>query len=101
MAINTQQRRMSAVGAGRPWMRGVFPVATPTAAWRQNVGLSYAGVTLAAAAVAADLRTISGRVIVAFTDGDSFRIRVVRTKGGSNLQTASNGSALQALIYRN
>jgi len=101
MAINTQQRRMSAAGAGRPWMRSVFPVASPTAAWRQNVGLAYAGITLAAAAVATDLRTIAGRVIVAFTSGDKFRLRAVRTQGGSDLQTATNGSAIQVVVYRN
>ena len=101
MAMNTQQRRMSATGVGRPFMRAVFPVATPTAAWRQNVGMAYAGITLAAAAVATDLRTIAGRIIVAFTDGDKFRIRAVRTAGGSNLQTAQNGSAIQAMVYRN
>ncbi len=101
MAINTQQRRMSAAGVARPWMRAVFPVASPTAAWRQNVGMAYAGLTIAAAAVATDLRTIAGRIIVAFTDGDKFRIRAVRTAGGSDLQTAANGSALQSIVYRN
>ena len=82
-------------------MRSVFPVASPTAAWRQNVGLAYAGITLAAAAVATDLRTIAGRVIVAFTSGDKFRLRAVRTQGGSDLQTADNGSAIQVVVYRN
>ena len=82
-------------------MRAVFPVATPTAAWRQNVGMAYAGITLAAAAVATDLRTIAGRIIVAFTDGDKFRIRAVRTAGSSNLLTGVNGSAIQAMVYRN
>ena len=82
-------------------MRAVFPVASPTAAWRQNIGLAYAGLTLAAAAVAADFRTVSGKVIVAFTSGDKFRLRAVRTQGGSNLQTATNGSAIQVVVYRN
>ena len=101
MSMDSQQKRMSATGCGRPFMRAVFPVATPTAAWRQNVGMAYAGITLAAAAVATDLRTIAGRIIVAFTDGDKFRIRAVRTAGGSDLQTAQNGSAIQAMVYRN
>lgn len=40
---------MSAAGVGRPWIRSVFPVATPTEDWRQNVGLTYAGISLGAA----------------------------------------------------
>ena len=47
--IDTQQKRMSAAGAGRPWKRGVFPVATPTEAWRLNVGMAYAGNALSPA----------------------------------------------------
>ena len=43
MAVDSQQKRMSAAGHGRLWMRGVFPVATPTEAWRLNVGAAYAG----------------------------------------------------------
>ena len=81
-------------------MRAVFPVASPTAAWRQNVGMSYAGVTLATVTVT-DARTASGRLIVAFTDGDKFRLRAIRTEGGSDLQTIQNGSAMTAVVYRN
>lgn len=39
---------MSAAGAGKLYMRGVFPVATPTAAWRLNTGMAYAGNAVAA-----------------------------------------------------
>ena len=91
---------MSAAGIARPWMRAVFPVASPTAAWRQNVGMSYAGVTLTSVTVT-DARTASGRLIVAFTDGDKFRLRAIRTEGGSDLQTIQNGSAMTAVVYRN
>jgi len=48
MAIDDQQKRMSALGSGRPFLRAVFPVTTPTEDWRQNVGLTYSGGTLAA-----------------------------------------------------
>ena len=48
-----------------------------------------------------DERTVFGRVIVAFTDGDKFRIRAVRTEGGSDLQTAQNGSAIQLTVFKN
>ena len=44
MAVDTQQKRMSASGAGRPFMRAVFPVLTPTEAWRIGIGIGYNGV---------------------------------------------------------
>ena len=100
MSMDSQQKRMSAAGAGRPWMRSVFPVASPTAAWRQNVGLSYAGLTLAAVTVT-DGRTVSGFVAPVLTDGDKFRVRAVRTEGGSDLQTIVNGSAIRVMVYSN
>lgn len=40
-ALDSQQKRMAAAGIARPWMRAVFPVATPTEAWRISVGLAY------------------------------------------------------------
>lgn len=44
MPFDSQQSRMSAVGAGRPWLRSVRPVASPTSkGWRRNIGLSYSG----------------------------------------------------------
>ena len=43
MAIDSQQKRMSALGHGRPFTRSVFPVAAKDAPWRLNVGLVYAG----------------------------------------------------------
>ncbi len=42
MAIDTQQKRMSAAGAGRPFMRGHFP-GTINEAWRIAAGNAYAG----------------------------------------------------------
>ena len=94
MALNTQQKRMSAAGVGRPWMRAVFPVASPTAAWRQNVGLVYAGNALSAI-VRVDDRTATGRVIITLLPGDNFiRLRVQRTSGSDDLQTVDEGSAI-------
>lgn len=92
---------MSSAGVARPWMRAVFPVAAPTAAWRQNVGLSYSGLTLAAALPITDHRTVSGRIIMAFNDGDTFAVRAIRTEGGSALQTIADGSGITAIVYRN
>lgn len=47
MAIDSQEQRMSAVGAGRPWMRSKLPGAID-APWRAASGHSYAGVTISA-----------------------------------------------------
>ncbi len=41
--FGTQQERMCVVGVGRPWLRTTFPVATPTEAWRMDIGLAYCG----------------------------------------------------------
>lgn len=43
MAIDTQQKRMSVAGCGRPFMRATFPVTTPTEAWRASVAHTYSG----------------------------------------------------------
>ena len=93
MALDSQQKRMSAAGVGRHWMRAVFPVASPTAAWRQNVGASYAGVTLVSV-TRVDDRTVMGRVIIAFATGDTFRLRAQRTSGSDDLQTVDEGSSI-------
>lgn len=53
MAIDSQQKRMSVVGVGRPYMRAQFPVTTPTAEWRANVGNVYSGNTFDGGAPAA------------------------------------------------
>ncbi len=42
MAIDTQQKRMSAAGCGRPYMRGHFP-GTINEAWRIAAGNAYSG----------------------------------------------------------
>ena len=44
MAVgDSQQKRMSALGHGRPFTRSVFPVSAKDAPWRLNVGMVYAG----------------------------------------------------------
>ncbi len=45
MAIDTQQKRMSAAGCGRPYMRAHFP-GTINQAWRIAAGNAYSGNTL-------------------------------------------------------
>ena len=99
MAIDTQQKRMSVMGVGRPWMRAHFP-GTINAAWRLATGNVYSG-NAVTTIVVTDARTASGRLIVAFADGDQFRLRAIRTEGGSDLQTIQNGSAMTAVVYRN
>ena len=48
MAIDTAEKRQGAAGAGRPYMRTHFPVATPDEEWRMVSGISYAGNSLSA-----------------------------------------------------
>ncbi len=43
MAIDDQEKRMAVMGVARPWMRAVFPVATPDEEWRISVGHAYGG----------------------------------------------------------
>ena len=93
MALDTQQKRMSAASMGLPWMSAVFPVASPTEAWRLNVGLAYAGNALSAV-TRTDDRTAVGRVMITFTSPGEFRVRTQRTGGSDDLQTVSGGSAI-------
>ncbi len=53
--IDSQAKRMCVAGVGRPYMRSVFPVATPTEPWRMNVGNVYCGNALNDAAGGASL----------------------------------------------
>ncbi len=48
-----------------------------------------------------DKRTVSGRIIMAFEDGDKIRLRVVRTDGSSHLLTVDEGSSMTGTVYRN
>ncbi len=59
---------------------------------------SFAG---KASVTVADGRTVSGFVAPVLTDGDKFRLRAVRTEGGSDLQTIVNGSAIRVMVFRN
>ena len=42
MAIDSQQKRMSAMGCGKPFMRGHF-TGTINEAWRLAAGMAYSG----------------------------------------------------------
>ncbi len=66
MALDSQQKRMSAAGVGRPSMRAVFPVATPTEAWRVSIGLNFSGNAIGALSISADagVYTIAGTAAV-------------------------------------
>lgn len=59
----------------------------------QQIVHGYISVTTAAVAVF-DERTAGGHVVIAFTTGDTFRLRVQRTSGSDNLQTVDEGSAI-------
>ncbi len=51
--------------------------------------------------VVTDSRTVSGRIIMAFADGDQFVVRAIRTEGANALQTVADGSGITAIVYRN
>jgi len=50
MALDTQQKRMAAMGHGRPWMRAVYPSGLD-AVQRASIGLAYGGNTLASGSI--------------------------------------------------
>ncbi len=54
MAIDSKEKRMAVMGVARPWMRVVFPVATPDEEWRMSVGHTYGGNALSPAAAGAN-----------------------------------------------
>ena len=43
MALDDLEKRQAVLGVARPWMRNIFPVATPDEEWRLNVGNAYGG----------------------------------------------------------
>ena len=43
MAIDSKEKRAAVLGVARPWMRDLFPVATPDEEWRAAVSNSYGG----------------------------------------------------------
>lgn len=49
MAIDTKEKRIAVIGVGRPWLRDVFPIATPDEEWRISVGNAYGGNALSPA----------------------------------------------------
>ena len=50
MALDSKEKRQNVIGVARPWLRNVFPVATPDEQWRAAVGNSYGGNALSPAA---------------------------------------------------
>ena len=40
MALDSKSKRFAAAGVARPYMRSVFPVATPSREWRSNIALT-------------------------------------------------------------
>lgn len=65
MAIDTQEKRMSAVGVGRPWARATFPTGTIDEEERIGIGNAYGGNALTPAAVTTIFEVFSSPVIEA------------------------------------
>ncbi len=53
MAIDSKEKRASALGVGRPWVRDKFPIATPDEEWRASSANSYGGNALSPVAAGA------------------------------------------------
>ena len=101
MAVDTRQKRFGLINVSMPWRGTSHPLTSGIDADERAVMIfQYGGIAWSSITIT-DSRTVSGRVVVAFTDGDAFRIRAIRTEGSDNLQTIANQSAMQALIYRN
>lgn len=83
-----------------PWRGTSHPLTSGVDADERAVMIFQYGGIAWTSVVVTDARTVMGRIIVAFTSGDQFRLRAVRTEGGSDLQTIANGSAIQAVVYR-
>ena len=60
MAIDTRAKRASALGVGRPWMRGKNPDATKGQEWRITTGNAYGGNALSSAI--GDIFTATGHI---------------------------------------
>ena len=69
MAIDTQQKRMSAAGAGRPWIRSHL-AGEKNQAWRMAAGHSYSGNPIAGAAIVEGLQYTIGLKPTHFTIPD-------------------------------
>lgn len=65
MAIDNQEKRMSAATAGRIWMRAVFPSGTIDEEERLSAGLAYGGNALTPAGGANVFEIFSSPVIEA------------------------------------
>lgn len=95
MALDTQEKRMAAAGAGRPFMRAHFPVATPDEEWRISIGIAYGGNALTPAMVLIDPHTATiGPILLSLASGAVVRLRVKRRAGTDTHYTMPEGSSL-------
>ena len=99
MAIDSAAKRFSMMNLSCPW-RGVMviPSGSVSAGPRAAFLYFYSGVVWTIALT--DERTLFGRVIMAVTTGDKFRLRVIRTEGSDNLQTVEKGSSLSINLMK-
>lgn len=86
MAIDTQEKRMSAATAGRIWMRATFPSGTFDERQRVSAGAAYAGNALSASTVILGPYCVAaGEVFVAgVVRGEVFVAGAVAGQGGCN-----------------
>jgi len=102
MAVDTPQKRFGLMNVSMPWRGISLPLTSGIDADERAVMIfQYGGIAWSAAAVITDNRTASGRIILAITSGDKFRLRAIRTDGSDDLQTIDEGSAMTGVVFRN
>ncbi len=85
-----------------PWRGTSHPLTSGIDADERAVMIfQYGGIAWSGAVTITDNRTASGRIIVAITSGDKFRLRTIRTDGSDDLQTILQGSAMTGVVFRN
>ncbi len=84
-----------------PWRGTAHPLVSGVDADERAVNIfMYGGIAFTSATVA-DGRTTAGRIVMAFSSGDKFRLRAIRTDGSDDLKTISQGSAMTGVVFRN
>lgn len=81
MAVDTQEKRMNAVGVGRPYLRSKLPGANDQP-WRIASGNGYGANTIAAAVVAALFNLAAGQSRVdGASEGQSYLFGALQGQG--------------------
>ena len=96
MAVDTRDKRASAVGILLPWHH-MLPLADTTIDQgdRQQTAWSYRGILAAALPVLFSRRNGAMSVMLTLASGDKVRIRFERTSGADTLKTIADASRMK------